>query len=202
MKKLYRPFALAALIGVSAVGFIAADITGGYVETDLVVNKSVNGVPTLSDANGIVHVAKFFDPHLVNPWGVGESASSPFWIRIITAPALVPWNSHATVSPSLFCVGLPRSVPSAAFTIDAGTRLQVSEDDPASLRAAVDGPAACWLLDDPPPLLAVTTTTRVFPNSFSFFKIPIKRSLSRGCKPTVGSSSTWVLTCPPVRLAG
>jgi len=50
---------------------------GGYVETDLVVNKSVNNVPTLTDKNGIVHIAKFFDPNLLNPWGVGESATSP-----------------------------------------------------------------------------------------------------------------------------
>jgi uncharacterized protein (TIGR03118 family) len=52
----------------------------GYVETDLVVNKSVNNVPTLTDKNGIVHIARFFDPNLLNPWGVGESATSPFWV--------------------------------------------------------------------------------------------------------------------------
>ena len=32
MKSIYLPFALAALIGVSLAGYIAADITGGCVE--------------------------------------------------------------------------------------------------------------------------------------------------------------------------
>src|SRR6266852_5863231 len=70
----------ALLIGASFLGSTAAGNAAGYVETDLVVNKQVNGVPTLTDANGIVHVAKFFDANLVNPWGVGESAASPFWV--------------------------------------------------------------------------------------------------------------------------
>lgn len=80
MKYTHRTLAFAALIGVSLAGYLVADKTGGYVETDFVVNQSVNGVPTLKDANGIVHIAKFFDPHLVNPWGLGASSTSFFWI--------------------------------------------------------------------------------------------------------------------------
>ena len=80
VSNVYRLVALAAIIGPSLLGTAAADDHTGYVETDLVVNKQVNGVPTLTDGNGIVHVAKFFDPNLVNPWGVGESATSPFWV--------------------------------------------------------------------------------------------------------------------------
>jgi uncharacterized protein (TIGR03118 family) len=80
MKYTHRTLAFAALIGGSLAGYLVADKTGGYVETDLVLNQSVNGVPTLKDANGIVHIAKFFDPHLVNPWGVGESSTSFLWI--------------------------------------------------------------------------------------------------------------------------
>jgi len=68
MKNSYRPFALTALIGISVASYVTADVKSGYSETDLVVNKSVNGVPTLTDANGVVHVAKVFDPNLVNPW--------------------------------------------------------------------------------------------------------------------------------------
>src|SRR5438552_22142 len=78
--KLHRLLGFAALIGASLLGWTAAGDAAGYVETDLVVNQQVNGVPTLTDGNGIVHVAKFFDPNLVNPWGVGESGSSPFWV--------------------------------------------------------------------------------------------------------------------------
>src|SRR5689334_9817450 len=100
MKRSYRSFLLAALISVCLVGYIVADNTGRYVETDMVVNKSVNGVPTLIDANGTVHVAKFFDPHLVNPWGVGESSASPFWIS----------NNGAGVSTLYTTAGTPQAL--------------------------------------------------------------------------------------------
>jgi len=55
-----RRFALTALIGHSLI-LAAHAQTGGYVETDLVVNKQVGSVPTLVDKNGTVHIAKFFD---------------------------------------------------------------------------------------------------------------------------------------------
>ena len=99
MKSNYRLIALVALIGVSFVGYIAADFSSGYLETDLVVNKSVNGVPTLTDANGTVHVAKFFDPHLLNPWGVGESATSPFWISDNGAGVSTLYNTAGMPQP-------------------------------------------------------------------------------------------------------
>jgi len=101
----YRLFALAALIGVCLTGYIAADITGGYIETDLVVDKSVNGVPTLMDANGILHIAKFFDPHLTNPWGIGESTSSPFWISDNGAGVSTLYNTAGM--PQALVVSIP-----------------------------------------------------------------------------------------------
>ena len=58
--------------------FVTHAKTGGYFETDLVVNKEVNAVPTLVDSHGVTHIAKFFDPNLVNPWGIGESTSLAF----------------------------------------------------------------------------------------------------------------------------
>jgi uncharacterized protein (TIGR03118 family) len=76
----HRHLALATLIGAALLATTTAGVAAGYIETDLVVNHQVNGVPTLTDNNGVVHIAKFFDPNLVNPWGVGESATSPFWV--------------------------------------------------------------------------------------------------------------------------
>jgi uncharacterized protein (TIGR03118 family) len=105
MKRSYRSFLLAALISVCLVGYIVADNTGRYVETDMVVNKSVNGVPTLIDGNGTVHVAKFFDPHLVNPWGVGESAASPFWISDNGGGVSTLYNTAGT--PQALVVSIP-----------------------------------------------------------------------------------------------
>jgi hypothetical protein len=93
---LYRPMALAALIGYSSI-FVAHAQTRGYVETDLVVNKQVNGAPTLVDSNGITHIASFFDPNLVNPWGLTSSLTGAFGLRM-PAPAFrlftTPWGRH------------------------------------------------------------------------------------------------------------
>jgi uncharacterized protein (TIGR03118 family) len=104
VKKFFQPLAL-ALTGICLAGYIAADISGGYVETDLVVNKSVNGVPTLTDANGIVHIAKFFDPHLVNPWGVSESGTSPFWVADNGAGVSTLYNTAGM--PQALVVSIP-----------------------------------------------------------------------------------------------
>ena len=69
--------ALAAVFVASYVGATASEEAGGYIETDLVVNQPSK---TLTDKNGIVHTATNFDANLVNPWGISESASSPFWV--------------------------------------------------------------------------------------------------------------------------
>lgn len=105
MDNLHRLLGFAALIGASLLGGTVAGDAAGYVETDLVVNKQVNGVPTLTDANGIVHVAKFFDPNLVNPWGVGESAGSPFWVADNGSGKATLYNTAGT--PQALVVSIP-----------------------------------------------------------------------------------------------
>src|SRR5437667_2058427 len=102
---LQRLLGFAALIGASLLGWTAAGNAAGYVETDLVVNKQVNGVPTLTDANGIVHVGKFFDPNLVNPWGVGESTTSPFWVADNGSGKSTLYNTAGT--PQALVVSIP-----------------------------------------------------------------------------------------------
>ena len=80
MSRFLRIGVLGALLAACVFGTKASAAGGGYVETDLVVNQEVDGVPQLTDANGIVHTASFFDVHLVNPWGIAESSGSPFWV--------------------------------------------------------------------------------------------------------------------------
>jgi uncharacterized protein (TIGR03118 family) len=94
----------AGLFSISSLIMMHAK-TGGYVESDLVVNQKVGTVPTLVDGNGIVHIAKFFDPNLVNPWGVGESSSSPFWISDNGASASTLYNTAGT--PQSLVVSIP-----------------------------------------------------------------------------------------------
>jgi uncharacterized protein (TIGR03118 family) len=104
MNKLYRPLALTALIGYS-FGFVAHAQSGGYVETDLVVNRRVGAVPTLVDSNGITHIAKFFDENLVNPWGIAESGTSPFWISDGGAGVATLYNTAG--APQSLVVSVP-----------------------------------------------------------------------------------------------
>jgi hypothetical protein len=109
--KLYRPLALTALIG-SSLLFIAQAQTGGYVETDLVVNKQVNGVPTLVDSNGITHIARFFDPNLVNPWGLTSSQAGAFWVADGGAGVSTLYNTLGAPQP------LVVSIPASQFNND------------------------------------------------------------------------------------
>jgi len=88
--------ALAAVF-ISYLGTPAAVKTGGYVETDLVVNKS-----PLTDKNGIVHNAQVQDPNLLNPWGVTESPTgSPFWVSDNAAGVSTLYNVPATAPNSV-----------------------------------------------------------------------------------------------------
>src|SRR3989442_5269459 len=107
MLKLNRRAALVALVGAALLGAGTVSLAAGYVETDLVVNQQVNGVPTLTDSNGIVHVAKFFDPHLVNPWGVGESATSPFWVSDADSGLSTLYNTPGRPQPPVVSIPSP-----------------------------------------------------------------------------------------------
>jgi uncharacterized protein (TIGR03118 family) len=104
MKKLYGPVMLAALIALSFSLSESAQ-PGGYLETDLVVNKEVNSVPTLVDSRGVKHIAQFFDANLVNPWGITESATSPFWISDNGAGMSTLYNTAG--SPQALAVSIP-----------------------------------------------------------------------------------------------
>src|SRR5262252_9536336 len=108
MENLHRRLTLAVLISLCLAGYVIAakdkdkdeDKKGAYVETDLVVNQLVNNVPALIDSNGIVHIAKFFDVNLQNPWGISESATSFFWIS----------DNGAGVSTLYNTAGMPQSL--------------------------------------------------------------------------------------------
>ena len=78
------------------------------LETDLVADD-----PALIDRNGIVHSPFVLDPHLVNPWGVAEGPTSPFWIADNNAGVStlyrVPGAGGAPVSmiPTVFSIPRP-----------------------------------------------------------------------------------------------
>jgi uncharacterized protein (TIGR03118 family) len=96
----HRHLALAALIGAALLATTTAGFAAGFVETDLVSNQN-----PLTDANGIVHHPKFQDPFLINPWGVGESAASPFWLSDNGAGVATLHNTAGT--PLALVVSIP-----------------------------------------------------------------------------------------------
>jgi uncharacterized protein (TIGR03118 family) len=100
-----RIAAIGGLLGFALLGTGASGSGTRYVEADLVVNKEVNGVPTLTDKNGVVHTAANFDPGLVNPWGISESGSSPFWISDNGAGTTTLYNTAG--QPQTLVVSIP-----------------------------------------------------------------------------------------------
>jgi uncharacterized protein (TIGR03118 family) len=110
--------------------------TGGFVETDLVVNKS-----PLTDKNGHVHMvpATQVDAHLQNPWGLTSrpgsptQAGSPFWVSDNNAGVAtlynVPGNQNSvSINPLVVSIPAPGTqnagnggTPTGAvFNIDSG----------------------------------------------------------------------------------
>jgi uncharacterized protein (TIGR03118 family) len=91
---------------ISYLGTPAAVKTGGYIETDLVVNKS-----PLTDKNGISHTGTV-DPNLLNPWGVTEiPTGSPFWISDNGAGVATLYNVPASAPNSVIKNPLVVSIP-------------------------------------------------------------------------------------------
>ena len=65
-------------------------------------------------------VAQFQDPHLVNPWGISESAGSPFWISDNNAGVSSLYNTAGT--PQALVVSIPApGDPSGAAGTPTGT---------------------------------------------------------------------------------
>jgi uncharacterized protein (TIGR03118 family) len=99
VKGIFRHATIAALAGALVCATDVA-LARGLVETDLVANKAA-----LTDANGVVHQPMVVDPHLLNPWGVGESATSPFWVSDNGAGVSTLYNTAGT--PQARVVSIP-----------------------------------------------------------------------------------------------
>jgi uncharacterized protein (TIGR03118 family) len=74
-RSLIRVAAQSAILTASILGTAVAGLAAGFLETDLVANKS-----KLTDSNGISHMPAHVDPNLLNPWGLTASSTSPFWV--------------------------------------------------------------------------------------------------------------------------
>jgi len=109
MRKFRYWLTLAGLIAAVLIGYTAAgaveekdsDSVGPTVLiTDLVGNKN-----PLTDRNGITHIPLRLDPNLLNPWGVGESSGSPFWVSDNNGNVSTLYNTAGT--PQALVVSIP-----------------------------------------------------------------------------------------------
>src|ERR1700694_1961716 len=66
------------------------------LEDRCVLSGTVLQTNLVSDLPG---VAKVMDANLVNPWGISESASSPFWVADNNAGVSTLYNSTGTPQP-------------------------------------------------------------------------------------------------------
>jgi uncharacterized protein (TIGR03118 family) len=77
------------------------------LETDLVADN-----PGLLDRYGIVHSPFILDPHLVNPWGIAEGPTSPFWVAdngagVSTLYNVPGGNAPVGMVPRVFSIPAP-----------------------------------------------------------------------------------------------
>src|SRR5215831_4293142 len=99
-RSLTKAVAHAAIFAAAILGTTVGSQADGFLETDLVANNR-----PLTDRNGVVHTATFLDPHLVNPWGLTSSPTSPFWVSDNGAGVSTLYNTAGT--PQSLVVSIP-----------------------------------------------------------------------------------------------
>ncbi len=63
-----------------AVVPLARSTAGAHDQITVLVTDLVANLPSLADRYGIVRTPNLVDRNLVNPWGIAESSTSPFWL--------------------------------------------------------------------------------------------------------------------------
>jgi uncharacterized protein (TIGR03118 family) len=99
---LIRGAAHAAILAASIFGAGVAGFAAGFLETDLVADKK-----PLTDSKGVVHNATIVDSNLVNPWGVGASPTSPFWVSDNGSGVSTLYNVTTSVVVNPLVVSIP-----------------------------------------------------------------------------------------------
>lgn len=96
---------------VIAVVPLARAASGARGQITVLVTDLVANLPSLSDRNGIVHTPKLVDHNLMNPWGVAEAPTSPFWLADNNAGVStlysVPPAGPITIVPRIVSIPSP-----------------------------------------------------------------------------------------------
>jgi len=101
-RSLTKVVAQAVIVGASILGTAIGGHAEGFLETDLVANKS-----PLTDSNGVVHKAPIQDPNLLNPWGLTASPTSPFWVSDNGAGVSTLYNTTGTPQSLIVLIPAP-----------------------------------------------------------------------------------------------
>jgi uncharacterized protein (TIGR03118 family) len=113
----------AASLGLSLGSFANAQ---NYTQVNLVANTS--------------GVAPVTDPHLVNPWGISRSSSSPWWISDNGAGLSTLYNGAGAINPLV--VTIPKADPNSK-TFPTGTPTgTIANGSPTDFLLAPNAPAA------------------------------------------------------------
>jgi uncharacterized protein (TIGR03118 family) len=104
-RSLTKAAARAVIVGASILGAAVGGQAAGFLETDLVANKS-----PLTDSNGLVHKAPNQDPNLLNPWGLTASPTSPFWVSDNGAGVSTLYNTTGTSQSLVVLIPTPANV--------------------------------------------------------------------------------------------
>jgi uncharacterized protein (TIGR03118 family) len=123
MRKFRHCLILAGLIGAVLISYTTARARG---ETDsdtvgptVLITDLVGNHPSFKDGNGITHTPLHTDPNLQNPWGVGESSGSPFWVSDNNGNVSTLYNSEGAPQPGPPRQPLVVSIPTPGHPLEA-----------------------------------------------------------------------------------
>src|SRR3981189_2744779 len=110
-----------------------------YTQTNLVSNTS--------------GVAPVTDPHLVNPWGLSRSSSSPWWISDNGTGLSTLYNGAGTINPLVVTIPnanpnsntFPKAPPPGPIATASPTDFLLAPGAPAAfLFSTIDGTISGW----------------------------------------------------------
>ena len=135
--KRFQSFATAASLALFAAAPVA--FAQHYTQVNLVANTS-----------GIAPVT---DPHLVNPWGISRSSSSPWWISDNGAGVSTLYNGAGVINPLVVTIpkadpnskSFPNGAPTGTIANDVPTDFLLAPGAPAAfLFSTIDGTISGW----------------------------------------------------------
>lgn len=124
-------------------------LAGGHPAFSQGTTTAANSYVQHNLVSDIAGTADVTDPHLVNPWGLSESAASPFWVSNQGNATSTLYNGSGTITPLV--VAIPAGATKQAATGPTGqvqnssTGFVMANGKPASfIFDTLDGTISAW----------------------------------------------------------